>query len=373
MIKKRRGVPPKLRLKLTAAQRQGLEEIARRYAGPHREVVRARILLALDMDPCVSVVARRLNIDVKTVRRWRDRFVRNRCVQALRDEPRPGRPPEIGLLSRFELISMACANPSDFGEVSREVWTIDSLLDSFRRRHPGTGISRTSVLRILNDAEIRPHHVRMWLHSPDPEFKEKVRRICRLYLHPPRDAVVLCIDEKTGIQALGRKHPLRHASPGRVGRLDCEYVRHGTRTLLAAFNPHIGRVYAEVRTRRKADDLLDFMAAVARRYPKKKIYVIWDNLNIHYDGKTRRWQRFNRRHGNRFRFVYTPFHASWVNQVEIFFGIVQKRVLRYGVFNSARQLQVALLRFVDHWNRHEAHPFHWTFKGYPLQSSAKAA
>jgi transposase len=234
-------------------------------------------------------------------------------------------------------------------------------------------MSRTSVLRILNEAEIRPHRVRMWLHSPDPEFKEKVRRICRLYLHPPRDAVVLCIDEKTGIQALGRKHPLQHASPGRAGRLDCEYVRHGTRTLFTALNPHTGKAYAEVRTSRKADDILDFMEAVARRYRRKKIYVIWDNLNIHHNGKTRRWRRFNRRHRNRFRFVYTPLHASWVNQVEIFFSIVQKRVLRYGVFNSARELEVALLHFVQHWNRHEAHPFRWTFKGYPLQSSSMAA
>jgi transposase len=373
MIRKRRGASPKHRVKLTTARRQELNEIAHQYGRPHREVLRARILLALEVDPCVTAVAERLNIDVKTVRRWRDRFAKKRCVQALKDEPRSGRPPEIGLLSRLELLSMACGNPSDFGEVSRKVWTIDSLLEGFHRHHPKTPISRTSVLRILNDAEIRPHRVRMWLHSPDPEFKEKVRRICRLYLHPPRGAVVLCIDEKTGIQALGRKYPLRHASPGRAGRVDFEYVRHGTRTLLTAFNPHTGKVYAEVRKRRKADDLLEFMAAVARRYPRKKIYVIWDNLNIHYNGKTQRWRRFNRRHGNRFRFVYTPLHASWVNQVEIFFGIVQKRVLRHGVFNSARQLQDALLRFIDHWNRHEAHPFHWTFKGYPLQSSTKAA
>ena len=137
-------------------------------------------------------------------------------------------------------------------------------------------MSRTSVIRILNEAEIRPHRVRMWLHSPDPEFRTKVKRICRLYLRPPRDGVVLCIDEKSGMQALGRKRALRIASRGRSGRHDCEYVRHGTRTLFAALNPHNGDVYSEVRKSRKAVDVLDFMDAVARRYPTKRIYVIWE-------------------------------------------------------------------------------------------------
>lgn len=374
MRKTRRGRRPKHRVQLSRRQRKELWEVSRQRVRPYREVLRAKIILALDQDPCVVAVAKRLDVDVKTVRRWRDRFVEEGCIEALNDEPRSGKPPRIGLLTRCELLSMACASPSDFGEVSRAIWTIDSLLDGFRSHHPEMAISRTSVLRILNEAEIRPHRVRMWLHSPDPQFKKKVRRICRLYLRPPRDAVVLCIDEKTGMQALGRKHPFQPASPRHEARLDCEYVRHGTRTLLAALNPHTGDVYAEVRKRRTADDLLEFMEAVARRYPKKKkIYVIWDNLNIHLDGKDRRWKRFNRRHGNRFRFVYTPFHASWVNQVEMFFSIVQKRVLRYGVFNSAKELEVALLRFIHLWNKQEAHPFCWTFKGYPLESSPKAA
>ena len=372
MQEERRGRRPRP-VRLTARERKQLLEIAGQYGRPYCEVLRARILLVLERDPCVSAAARRLEVDVKTVRRWRDRFVEKRHKEALRDKPRSGRPPQIGLLSRCELLSMACGRPSDFGERTRDVWTIDSLLERFRRRRSRPSMSRTSVIRILSEAEIRPHRVRMWLHSPDPEFRPKVKRICRLYLRPPRDGVVLCIDEKSGMQALGRKHDLRLASRGRSGRHDCEYVRHGTRTLFAVFNPHTGDVYSEVRKRRKTVDILDFMEAVARRYPRKKIYVIWDNLNIHCDGKHQRWNQFNRRHGNRFRFFYTPIHASWVNQVEIFFGIVQKRVLRYGVFNSARELEGALRRFIRHWNHHEAHPFRWTFKGYPLQSTSTAA
>lgn len=372
MQTKRRGRQPR-QVRLTWRERRELTEVASQYGRPHREVLRARILLTLERDPCVVAAARRLEVDVKTVRRWRDRFVAKRGKDALKDKPRSGRPPRIGLVSRCELLSMACGRPSDFGERTRDVWTIDSLLERFRCRRSRVSMSRTSVIRILNEAEIRPHRVRMWLHSPDPEFKTKVKRICRLYVRPPRDGVVLCIDEKSGMQALGRKHPLRLASRGRSGRHDCEYVRHGTRTLFAALNPHTGDVYSEVRKKRKTVDILDFMEAVARRYPRKKIYVIWDNLNIHLDGKHQRWKRFNRRHGNRFRFFYTPIHASWVNQVEIFFSIVQKRVLRYGVFNSARELEVALRRFIRHWNLYEAHPFRWTFKGYPLQSTSTAA
>ncbi len=279
MQEERRGRRPRP-VRLTARERKQLLVIAGQYGRPYREVLRARILLVLERDPCVSAAARRLEVDVKTVRRWRDRFVEKRHKEALRDKPRSGRPPQIGLLSRCELLSMACGRPSDFGERTRDVWTIDSLLERFRRRRSRPSMSRTSVIRILSEAEIRPHRVRMWLHSPDPEFRPKVKRICRLYLRPPRDGVVLCIDEKSGMQALGRKHDLRLASRGRSGRHDCEYVRHGTRTLFAAFNPHTGDVYSEVRKRRKTVDILDFMEAVARRYPRKKIYVIWDNLNV---------------------------------------------------------------------------------------------
>ena len=273
MQEERRGRRPRP-VRLTARERKQLLEIAGQYGRPYREVLRARILLVLERDPCVSAAARRLEVDVKTVRRWRDRFVEKRHKEALRDKPRSGRPPQIGLLSRCELLSMACGRPSDFGERTRDVWTIDSLLERFRRRRSRPSMSRTSVIRILSEAEIRPHRVRMWLHSPDPEFRPKVKRICRLYLRPPRDGVVLCIDEKSGMQALGRKHDLRLASRGRSGRHDCEYVRHGTRTLFAAFNPHTGDVYSEVRKGRKTVDILDFMEAVARRYPRKKIYVI---------------------------------------------------------------------------------------------------
>jgi len=208
----------------------------------------------------------------------------------------------------------------------------------------------------------------VWLHSPDPQFREKVANICDLYLNPPENAVVLCVDEKPGIQALGRKYPTKQAAVGRNGRFEFEYKRNGTRKLLAAFNPHTGQVYAEMRATRKAVDLVEFMEAVAEQHPGGDVHVVWDNLNIHYDGKDERWTRFNARHGGRFHFHYTPIHASWVNQVELLFSILQRRVLRYGEFDSLEELDAAVLGFLDHWNTHESKPFRWTFKGYPLQT-----
>lgn len=336
--------------------------------------MRAKLILQLDKDACVAEAAKTLDMDEKTVRRWRDRFLDEGRVKALRDGLRSGRPVEINAVTRCELIAMACGKPADFDVRCRQVWTIDALRARFLELHPEVaGLSRTSVLRILNQANIRPHRIKMWLHSPDPLFREKVTVICNLYLNPAAGAVVLCVDEKTGMQALGRKHEGRAVAPGRDARMDYEYIRNGTRKLLAAFNPHTGDVYAEVREERKAQDLLQFMNEVAKRYPKQQVHIIWDNLNIHFDGPDKRWTEFNARHAGRFHFHYTPLHASWVNQVELLFGIVHRRVLRYGVFNCLEELDEAVIAFLDHWNVYEAHPFNWTFKGYPLQIGAEAA
>lgn len=162
-----------------------------------------------------------------------------------------------------------------------------------------------------------------------------------------------------GDAALERKHPTRWPSAGRCGRREFEYIRHGTRTLIAAYEVQTGHVFAQCRRRRTAEDLLEFMDAVAAHYPGT-VYVIWDNLNIHLG---ERWETFNRRHDHRFHFVYTPLHASWVNQIEIWFGILARRVLRYGSFRSTRQLESRVMGFIDHWNAHEGHPFTWNFRG----------
>jgi len=262
---------------------------------------------------------------------------------------------------------MACGKPEDFGVIARSIWTYEAIRETYISQNPEKEVSRTSVIRILNEGEIKPHRVKYWLHSPDPEFKDKVNEIVELYKNPPKGSVVLCMDEKTGIQALGRKHPTKPARPGQAVRYEHEYIRNGTRKLLAIFNPHSGEVYGEVRESRKAEDLLEFMEEVARMYPRKQMHIIWDNLNIHFDGKDQRWKKFNQRHRNRFHFHYTPKHASWVNQIECWFSVLQRRVIRFNAFNSLEALDDALVEFIDHWNQIERKPFCWTFKGYPSQ------
>ena len=372
-MQRRRGPDPAFRISLTRSEGKKLRGICRKYSRPHREVLRAKLILHLDENPCLANVAGKLGVHEATVRRWRDKFLFEGRIKALGDAPRSGRPAEIDAASRCEIIAMACGKPSEFGVKFRDTWTSEALHTRFIELHPGKQMSRTAVVRTLNQEGLRPHRVKMWLHSPDPEFRKKVDDICELYLNPPSDSVVLCVDEKTGMQALGRKHPFRCAAPDRDARMDYEYIRNGTRKLIVSFDPHTGEVYGEIRERRTADDLLMFMDALAKRYPDQQIHIVWDNLNIHHDGPTKRWSDFNKRHGWRFHFHYTPIHASWVNQVELMFGVLQRRVLRHGVFDTLEDLDDAVIGFLEHWNMVEGHPFNWTFKGYRKNNKKKAA
>lgn len=368
----RPGPSPKLVGPLAEWMRLRLRRQARSKRGPADVSFRARIIRALAYDPCVAAVATRLDTDEKTVRLWRDRFLKH-GLKGLHDKRRSGRPRRISDVTRCEVVALACDRPAAHGVAFRRTWTFDTLHAAYRAKRPDVEISRTSVVRILNHAELRPHRVQGWLHSTDPEFRTKVTHICNLYLKPPRDAVVLCVDEKTGMQALARKHPTKWAGLGRPGRQEYEYKRNGSCTLFAAFNTRDGHVVAEVSKTRKAPDLLRFMKKVARHYPKGDVHIIWDNLNIHHEGPSRRWTQFNKCHGGRFHFHYTPLHASWVNQVELFFARVQKRVIRYGSFDSVADLTSEVLGFIDHWNRRERKPYRWTFRGYPLEAPKSAA
>jgi transposase len=334
--------------------------------------LRGRMIYLLASDPCVSEVAARLAVDPKTVREWRDRFLAG-GINGLYDNDRVGRPRRITEVTRCELIAMACSRPAAHGVPYRQTWTFDTLHAAFRARRPEIEISRTSVLRVLTDGDLRPHRMQVWLHSEDPDFRAKTTEICNLYLKPPPGSVVLSIDEKTGMQALKRKHPTKWAGCGRAGRREFEYKRNGTCTLFAAFNTQTGHVVAEISKKRKGKDLLRFMKLVAKTYPKVEVHVVWDNLNIHFDGAEKRWTKFNERNGGRFHFHYTPLHASWVNQVELFFSRVQKRVLRYGSFDSVQELGDEVLGFIRHWNQNERKPYRWTFRGYPLDLARSAA
>jgi transposase len=339
--------------------RPQLVEAASKERGAHRSVVRARIVLLAEQGLTNPQIAAKVGCTERNVYRWRTRFANNPCVDSLEDRRRSGRPATVGVEVRCELIKLACQRPDKEKAPLRDVWT-QAALQAALEQDTGVRISLTEVRRLLKAAELRPHRVRYWLHSQDPEFRPKVERICELYRSPPPGSTVLCFDEKTCVQALERRHPGRPAAPGRDGRREFEYIRHGTRALLAAFDVRTGEVFGQLRERRTAADLEEFMEALARRYPKGPVYVVWDNLNIHHGEAL---ERFNARHAGRFHFVYTPLHASWVNQVEIWFGILQRRILKHGNFATPEAMVTRLQAFIRYWNEVEAHPFRWTFRG----------
>jgi transposase len=352
------AAPRAPRLQVRRQLRKQLERLTRSRKAPHALVERAKIIVLAEQGQSNYAIARKLGITEVTVRKWRDRFGIRPKLSTLRDAPRSGRPPHFTPEQRAEVVRVACERPQDCKAPFRDVWTYSSLQQTVEREM-GETISRSEIWRILQCHGVRPHRVVGWLHSSDPEFRPKVEAICNLYVNPPKNATILCVDEKTGIQALEPNHPLRQANRQRAGRSEFEYTRNGTVTLIGAFDIKTGEVYGSC-ARRTGKNLIKFLETLAKKYPTGPVYIIWDNLNVHTG---ERWELFNKRHGGRFHFVYTPKHASWVNQIELWFSILQRRVIRHGSFRSEGQLTYALRGFIAHWNMVEAHPFRWRFRG----------
>lgn len=346
-----------------------LVKVSHSQTAEHRAVLRSNIILRAASGDSNAAIARATGCSEKTARKWRDRFAAKPNQKALNDNSRSGRPAHVPTAVRCEVVKLACKRPDGDAAPFRNVWTAASLGQAVEQE-ANYHLSETEIRRILNSSDIHPHRIRMWLHSPDPQFREKVETICDLYVSPPQGAKVLCVDEKSGMQALGQRFPLRPARKRRAGRREFEYVRHGTRTLIAALEPASGKVFGQCLGSRKEKDLVGFMEALARRYPRGDIYIVWDNLNIHHGW---RWVEFNQRHRGRFHFVWTPIHASWVNQIEIWFSILQRRVLKHGDFGSVWDLASKVDGFINYWNLDEAHPFNWKFRGRWDKATPKAS
>ncbi len=350
---------------LSRAERRSLQQVIRHQRGEARLYRRARMVLLSSEGESVRSIARQLGTCRARVRHWLGSFEKQ-GVEGLRDEARSGRPATITPLERHQVIAAACRSPREVG-VDRDVWTHAALCDALLSEGLVHSISESEVGRILESAEIKPHRVKMWCHSKDPEYQAKMRSIVKLYVHRPRGEPVLCVDEKTGMQALSRSRGLQAARPGHAGRFEFEYKRNGTRCLFACFNIGTGRVLTQCTESRKRPDFLSFMDMVASKHRQKRVHVVLDNLNTHKDTNMGKFVTdWNRKHGNRFVFHYTPTHGSWLNQVELWFGIVARRVLRYGDFRTPDELIAAIDSFVERWNRVEAHPFRWTYEGQPL-------
>lgn len=343
---------------LSGNDRNALEALVRQSTAAQRDVLRARIALMADEGRTTGAIAASLGMSVPSVSKWRGRIARQ-GLAGLREKPRPRR---IGEAQRLQLLALACEPGEDRG---RATPTLDELCVRAVERGVVEHISRSHLQRILQAGDVRPHRVRQWLHSPDPQFREKVNVICELYRQAPEGSVVPSIDEKTGIQAVERKHADRVPQPGRARRREFEYIRHGTQALTAALDVHSGRLLGRCTDRRTQQDLLAFMEEVACAYPTGAVHVIRDNLNTHRAKAV--WDQFNERHGGRFEFHFTPLHASWVNRIELLFGIYSRRVLRHASHTSSAHLRQRIEAFIAQRNV-SPKPFKWTFAGFELQT-----
>jgi transposase len=348
-------------IKLSREDRKYLELLTRRGTAEHRQVMRAQIALMCHAGATTTAISEAVGVSVQTVSHWRTRLARQ-GLKGLDEVARPGRPRRIAASQRLELLSLACEPAEAQG---RATPTLDELVERAVERGVVTQISRSHLQRILQAGDLRPHRVRQWLHSPDPQFREKVNAICALYRQAPKGSVVLSVDEKTGIQAIERKHADRPPVPGRLRRREFEYIRHGTQALIAALDVHTGRVLGCCSDRRTQADLVGFMEQVAQAYPTGRVHIVWDNLNTHRAQSV--WEEFNARHNHRFFFHFTPIHASWVNQIELLFGLYARRVLRHASHSSIEQLRQRTDAFMAQRNQ-AAQPFKWTFAGFELQT-----
>ena len=326
---------------LDSMQESQLQSWVQAPSTPQSLALRARVVLRASEGESNQQIAWGLGLPQITVSKWRRRFVA--CgLDGLRDAPRSGRPVKHGAEVWQKVQHRVCQQPK-----FQSRWSVRTLARE-------VGLPSSTVHSMLRASGLQPHRLRSFTFSPDPDFEAKLLDIVGLYLNPPEKALVLCVDEKTGIQALDRTQPLLPLRAKHPRSWTNEYVRHGTHTLPAALEIATGKVLGEVK-RRTSVNFLRFMTQVVRHYPERELHVILDNLNIHKSAAAQRWlQRHPRVH-----FHHTPTHASWVNLAECFFSILTRRGLQQSVHRSRRELKEYLLQFIDHYNQ-TCSPFVWT-------------
>jgi transposase len=257
---------------------------------------------------------------------------------------------------------MACSPRAELWG-ARTHWAIRPLATAAMQWNFVRSISKSTVHRWLSQADLKPHRVRRWLHSPDPEFRAKVRRITRLYLHPPRGARVVCVDEKTQVQILEQVHPPRPLGAGRPVRIEQTYRRHGIVAILAGLDTRSGEVALIVRRRRRHQEFLELLERIRARWPRGRLIIVADNLSVHTHPNVRTWLA---RQDGRVRIEFLPLHASWLNQIELWFSVLERQCLARASLTTFAAMAGRIRTFGAHWNR-TARPFRWTFKGYPLR------
>jgi transposase len=333
---------------LREGDRQRLAELARLPSVPSGLAKRARmVLLAADGMPNAQI-ARVAGVSRPTVIGWRDRYEQG-GIKALDDEPRSGRPPEI---SEADVVVATLADdgrpPARLGITH---WSARFLAAEL-------GISFASVARIWRKWKIQPHKIETFKFSTDPELEPKIRDVVGLYLDPPDGAVVVSIDEKSQIQALDRTAPMLPIRPGLAARRTHDYKRHGTTTLFAALEIATGKITADAcYPRHRHQEFLRFLKKTAAAHPGADLHVVLDNYGTHKHPEVRRW--LAEPQNQRITLHFTPTGCSWLNMVEIFFGIITRQAIRRATFTSVKDLTGAIGRFIDAYND-RCQPFTWT-------------
>lgn len=335
---------PKARLVVAPSERETLERWTRRAKTSQALALRARIVLGCAKGGNNTDVARQLGVTMQTVGKWRARFIARR-LDGLLDEPRPGTPRRLSDRKIEEVVVKTLESKP----VDATQWSVRSMATA-------AGISTTSVHRIWRAFALQPHRTETFKLSTDPLFIEKVRDIVGLYLNPPEKALVLCVDEKTQIQALDRTQPLLPMRPGQVERRTHDYVRHGTTTLFAALDVATGKVIGECHQRHRSVEFRKFLDTIEGQVPADlDVHLILDNYGTHKTATIRRWLAKR----PRFHVHFTPTSASWISLVERWFATLTQKQIRRGAHRSTSQLERAIREYLR-MNNDNPKPFVWT-------------
>lgn len=330
-------------IELSDEEETELRAVLRTPSAPQHQAIRARIVLRAAQGATNLQIAGELGVSQPTVGLWRRNFA-ERGIDGLVDARRPGRPREIDDREVQRVLAKTLESPPD----GSTHWSV-------RRLAAATGISSSTVHRIWRDHKLKPHQVRSFKFSKDPQLIEKVIDVVGLYLAPPKGALVLCVDEKTQIQALDRTQPSLPIKPGKAARMTHDYKRNGTTSLYAALEIATGEVTGACYPRHSHQEFLTFLNRLVKAYPRRPLHVVLDNSSTHSTPEVNRWlDRHPRVH-----FHFTPTSASWMNMVEIWFSILTKQQVRRGVYHDVPELIAAIEHFIDGYNE-RAQPFIWT-------------
>lgn len=335
---------PKAELVVSETERAELTRLMKRARTNRDLAFRARLVLACAEGAPNTLIAREHRTTNQTVGKWRKRFIESR-LDGLYDEPRVGGPRKI-TDEQVEAVVVETLETKPDGHTH---W-------STRKMARKAGMSHAMIGRIWRTFGLKPHIVRSFKISPDPQLVEKVRDVVGLYMHPPNNAVVFSVDEKSQIQALERAQPILPMDIGQPERQTHNYIRNGTLDLFAALNVATGEVIARCKQRHRAKDFVAFLRELDERVaPELEVHVVLDNLSAHKSPIVHRWLL---RHP-RFHFHFTPTYASWMNLVERFFGLLTEQALKRGSHTSIPELRAAILTYVEAHNENER-PFKWT-------------